>query len=400
MTGARPVAGKRMGPKWWDRGGTPTSLTLARRTPWLGGVVGVGVVGATVAALSPLGGDVSRATPALVLVLAVVAAGLLGGGRAAVAVAVVAAAAYNLAFVPPVWTFKVSAGEDWVALAVFGAVAVAVGLLVAGEADRRRAAEQREAEVRALYAELETVAADRGRLADEAARVTVLEDVDEQRSALLRSVSHDLRTPLATIRAVAGDLRDGVVYDETTRTELLATVCDEAERLDRLVANLLSLSRIEAGALRPDRQAVPFDELVADRVRRLARMFRQVRVDVSLPADRCVVDGDYSQLDQVVTNLLENAARHAPQGSTVRLDGSRRGNMLEVRVSDEGSGVAEWERDRVFEPFRRGEGSTSSGVGLAICRAIVEAHDGRISVERTSGGGATFVFTLPLREMP
>jgi len=357
-------------------------------------------VGATVAALSPLGGDVSRATPAMVLVLAVVAAGLLGGGRAAVAVAVVAAAAYNLAFVPPVWTFKVSAGEDWVALAVFGAVAVAVGLLVAGEADRRRAAEQREAEVRALYAELETVVADRGRLADEAARVTVLEDVDEQRSALLRSVSHDLRTPLATIRAVAGDLRDGVVYDETTRTELLATVCDEAERLDRLVANLLSLSRIEAGALRPDRQAVPFDELVADRVRRLARMFRQVRVDVSLPADRCVVDGDYSQLDQVVTNLLENAARHAPQGSTVRLDGARRGNMLEVRVSDEGSGVAEWERDRVFEPFRRGEGSTSSGVGLAICRAIVEAHDGRISIERTSGGGATFVFTLPLREMP
>jgi len=357
-------------------------------------------VGATVAALSPLGGDVSRATPAMVLVLAVVAAGLLGGGRAAVAVAVVAAAAYNLAFVPPVWTFKVSAGEDWVALAVFGAVAVAVGLLVAGEADRRRAAEQREAEVRALYAELETVVADRGRLADEAARVTVLEDVDEQRSALLRSVSHDLRTPLATIRAVAGDLRDGVVYDETTRTELLATVCDEAERLDRLVANLLSLSRIEAGALRPDRQAVPFDELVADRVRRLARMFRQVRVDVSLPADRCVVDGDYSQLDQVVTNLLENAARHAPQGSTVRLDGARRGNMLEVRVSDEGSGVAEWERDRVFEPFRRGEGSTSSGVGLAICRAIVEGHDGRISIERTSGGGATFVFTLPLREMP
>jgi len=362
--------------------------------------VGIGAVGVTVATLSPLRLDVSRATPALVLVLAVVAAGLIGGGRAAVGVAVVAAGAYDLAFVPPVWTFKVDAGEDWVALGVFVAVAVSVGLLVAGEADRRRAAEQREAELRDLYARLEVIVAERGRLADEAARVTVLEDVDEQRSALLRSVSHDLRTPLATIRAVAGDLRDGVVYDEATRTELLATVCDEADRLDRLVANLLSLSRIEAGALRPERQAVPFDELVADRVNRLARMFRQVRVDVNLPADQCVVDGDYSQLDQVVTNLLENAARHAPQGSTVRLDARRRAGQLEVRVSDEGSGVAEWERDRVFEPFRRGEGSTSSGVGLAICRAVVDAHGGRISVERTSGGGATFVFTLPLREMP
>jgi len=364
----------------------------------LGGAVGVAVVGATVAALAPLGSDVSRATPALLLVLAVVGAGLLGGGRAAVVVAVVAAVSYNLAFVPPVWTLKVNAGEDWVALAVFLAVAVSVGLLVAGEADRRRGAEQREAELRALYAELEAVAAERGRLAEEAARVTLLEDVDEQRSALLRSVSHDLRTPLATIRAVASDLRDGAVYDEPTRIELLATVCDEAERLDRLVANLLSLSRIEAGALRPERQAVPFDELVTDRVRRLARMFRQVRVDVSLPSDQSLVDGDYSQLDQVVTNLLENAARHAPQGSTVRLDGRRRHTMLEVRVSDEGSGVAEWERDRVFEPFRRGEGSTSSGVGLAICRAIIEAHDGAIWVERTSGGGATFVFTLPIRE--
>jgi two-component system sensor histidine kinase KdpD len=374
-------------------------LRLPRRSPWLGLGAGVASVAATVVALVPFRTDVSRATPALIMVLAVVVAGLLGGVQAAVATAVLAAAAYNLVFIPPVWTFKVNASEDWVALSVFLAVAVALGLLIAAEADRRRAAERREMELRALYEELQTVTAERSRLAAEAARVDALERVDEQKTALLRSVSHDLRTPLAAIRAVASDLRDGTVYDEATRTELLATVCDEAERLDRLVANLLSLSRIEAGFLRPEHQAVPFDELVADRVRRLSRMFRQVRVDVALPADRSLVDGDYIQLDQVLTNLLENAARHAPQGSTVRVEGRRRDGLLEVRVSDEGTGVADWERDRVFEPFRRGEGSSSSGVGLAICKAIVEAHGGHIRVEHTAGGGATFVFTLPLVEV-
>ncbi|MGI9034052.1 MAG: ATP-binding protein [Acidimicrobiales bacterium] len=376
-------------------------MKLAQRSPGLGVAAGIAMVGAVTAMLVPLRGGVSRATPALVLVLAVVAAGMVGGGRAALVVAVAAAAVFNLAFVPPVWTLKVNAGEDWVALAVFLAVALAVGLLIAAEADRRRAAEHREAELRRLYAEISEMAAERGRLAEEAARVEVLEEVDEARAALLRSVSHDLRTPLATIRAVAGDLRDGTVYDAATRTELLAMVCDEAERLDRLVGNLLSLSRIETGALRPERQAVPFDELVADRVDRLGRMFRQVRIDVSLPGDRPLVHGDYSQIDQLLTNLLENAARHAPQGSTVRLDGRRCNGMLEVRLSDEGIGVPEWERDRIFEPFHqgRGRGQGQSGVGLAICRAIVEAHGGRISIERTPGGGATFVFTLPVMDM-
>jgi two-component system sensor histidine kinase KdpD len=215
----------------------------------------------------------------------------------------------------------------------------------------------------------------------------------------MRSVSHDLRTPLASIRAVASDLRDGVVYDEATRKELLDTVCDEAERLDRIVANILSLSRIETGALTPDRQAVALDELVADRVRRLSGLFRQVRVQVEIPADLPLVDGDYTQIDQLVTNLLENAARYAPPGSLVRVGASEREAFVELRVADEGIGVPDWERRRIFEPFRTGEGSRSSGVGLAICRAIIEAHGGTIDVDRTPGGGATFIVTLPVRNL-
>jgi two-component system sensor histidine kinase KdpD len=351
-------------------------------------------------ALTPFRDDVSGTSPALLLVLAVVAAGVVGGAWAAVGTAVAAAAGFNLVFIRPYGAFKVDVWEDWVALGVFLAVALVVGVLMAAEADRRRAAEAREGEVRALYERLQEADDERARLSDEVARMELLKQVDEQRSALLRSVSHDLRSPLATIRAVATDLRDGVVYEEPTRIELLSTVCDEAERLDRIVANLLSLSRIEAGAFAPERQAVPIDELIADRLRKLGGLFRHVRVQVELAGDLPLVDGDYTQLEQVVTNLLENASRHAPPGTMVRVGGRRQpgaGGQVEIWVSDEGIGIPDYERQRVFEPFRRGEGSRSSGVGLAICKAVVEAHGGTIRVERTPGGGATFVFSLPAR---
>lgn len=372
---------------------------LRARSPGLGAAVGIGVALVVIAALVPFRADVTGTSPALLLVLAVVAGGVLGGSWAAALTAVVAAAGFNLAFIRPYWDLKVDVWEDWVALGVFLTVALVVGLLMAAEADRRRAAEAREAEVRSLYERLQAADEERDRLSEEVARMEVLERVDEQRSALLRSVSHDLRSPLATIRAVASDLRDGVVYEESVRAELLVTVCDESERLERVVANFLSLSRIEAGALDPERQAVPIDELVAERLRRLSGLFREVRVQVDLPPDLPLVDGDYTQLEQVVTNLLENASRYAPAGSIVRVGGRAlsAGAQVEIWVADEGIGVPDWERERVFEPFRRGEGSRSSGVGLAICKAVVEAHGGHIRVDRTPGGGATFAFTVPAR---
>lgn len=203
---------------------------------------------------------------------------------------------------------------------MFGLVAVVVGTLVAREGERRQSAEERAAELQALNAELQTVQRERERLADEATRAIVLERIDEQRSALLRSVSHDLRTPLATIRAVASDLLGDASYDEAIRAELLGLVAEESERLDRLVANLLSLSRIEAGALQPDLQAVALDELAAHVVKLLDRLLGGRRVQLDL-AQLPLVDGDYTQLEQVVTNLLENAARHAPPGSTIRFGG-------------------------------------------------------------------------------
>jgi K+-sensing histidine kinase KdpD len=366
--------------------------------PVVGTLLGVGLVGVVTVALLPFRDDTSRATPALVLTVTVVVAALVGGRVAAVVTAAGAALAFNVAFIPPLGTLTVDVVEDVVALVVFAVVGLAVGTLVARETDRRRAAEQRARELRELYDRYEAAQAERERLAEEAHRAALLEQVDRERAALLRSVSHDLRTPLSTIRAVTSDLRAGAGYDPGTRDELLDLVIGEAERLDRIVANLLSMSRVEAGALQPDRQAVALGELVSDSVTRLGRLFERVETQLDFPDDLPLADADYSQLDQVLTNLLENAVRHAPAGSTVRVGASARpGGMLLVYVEDEGPGVPEAERRRIFEPFRRGEGSASSGVGLAICKAIVDAHGGTIGVESAPGDGARFVFTLPAR---
>jgi K+-sensing histidine kinase KdpD len=367
-------------------------------TPLTGTALGLALVVALTAAVVPFRADTSRATPALLLVIPVVLAGIVGGRIGAVGTAAAATLAFNFAFIPPFWTLNVDLVDDAVALAVFTAVGLTVGTLVAREADRRRVAEQRAVALQRLNERYEAVQAERERLAEETTRLTILEQVDAQRAALLRSVSHDLRTPLSAIQAVISDLRAEAGYDDATRRELLDLVIDEAERLDRIVANLLSMSRIEAGALQPDRQAVPVEELVADCVKRLERLVQHVEIELEFPGDLPLADADYSQLDQVVTNLLENAVRHSPGGSTIRV-GAEHGHhgMLTIWVEDEGPGVPETERDRIFEPFRRGEGSASSGVGLTICKAIIEAHGGTIRVQNAARRGARFVFSLPAR---
>ena len=357
-----------------------------------GALVGIVLVGTVALVLVPFRDHASTATDALALVVPVVTAAWVGGRIPALVTAIVAAGTLEVFFLPPYNTFKLDFVDDAVAFAVFTAVALAVGTLVAMESDRRMAAERSVEEINKLYAEQRDLKEQQQQLA---AEKRALELVDDYRAALLRSVSHDLRTPLVTIRAVTSDLRAGAVYDDGVRDELLDLVGDEAERLDRLVANLLSLSRIEAGSLRPELQAVPLDELITSRVRKLNRVLRNAHVQVDVPFTLPLAEADYTLLDQVITNLLDNAARHSPEGGMIRVRARERDGMIEVAVTDQGPGVSADQRVRVFEPFLRGEGSTSSGIGLAICKAIVEAHGGTIGVEDANGGGAQFVFTVP-----
>jgi two-component system, OmpR family, sensor histidine kinase KdpD len=248
------------------------------------------------------------------------------------------------------------------------------------------------------FAGVVALAAARSDIEEQAIRRRSLEESDRLRRALLHSVSHDLRTPLTAIRTIAAALR-GADVDKEQRDAMLADVEHEASRLTRLVTNLLEVSRIESGTLRPVKVRVPVEELCLGAVddARTALAGREVEVDVEphLPE----VDVDETMVRQALVNLLENAAIHDP--GPIKLRAVRAGRRLELRVIDHGPGVPEAERQRIFEAFQRLRSLSAArergtGLGLAIARGFIEAHNGTIRVETTIGGGATFVVSLPL----
>jgi two-component system, OmpR family, sensor histidine kinase KdpD len=248
------------------------------------------------------------------------------------------------------------------------------------------------------FAGVVALAAARSDIEEQAVRRRSLEESDRLRRALLHSVSHDLRTPLTAIRTIAAALRGAEVAKEE-RDAMLGDVEHEAGRLSRLVTDLLELSRVEGGALKPARVPVPVDELCRAAIddARLALGDHEVELDIEphLPP----VEVDETMLRQVLVNLLENAAIHDP--GPIRLRAVRAGRRLELRVVDHGPGVPEAERERIFEAFQRlrvrgGVRDRGTGLGLAIARGFVEAHAGTIRVETTIGGGATFVVSLEL----
>lgn len=236
----------------------------------------------------------------------------------------------------------------------------------------------------------------------EAARVAELKArTEELRSSLLSTVSHDLRTPLAVVTGAATTLRDDTALDADTRQQLLDTICDEAERLERLVRNLLDMTRVQAGALTVKKEWVPVDELIGSARTRLATPLEGRAVTVETH------DVEFLQVDpvlfeQVLLNLLDNAAKYTPAGSPLDVEVTRSGNGVRLAINDRGPGVSAEEAVRLFDKFFRGSQRAvpGAGLGLAIVRGIVEAHGGRIHVEPRLGGGARFVIDLPLDGTP
>jgi two-component system, OmpR family, sensor histidine kinase KdpD len=244
------------------------------------------------------------------------------------------------------------------------------------------------------------LAIERARLGQEAASARLEADASRTRAALFSSVTHDLRTPLASITASASSLLDeGVPFSGEQRHELLRTILEESERLNRLVGNLMDLSRLRSGALVPSRDAIPVDELISSVIGRLRSQLQGRSVRVQIREDIPPVPMDALQMDQVLTNLLENAVRFSPPGSEISITALRWQNQLEVKVADRGPGIPAADRTRVFDEFYRkdvGEWRGGTGLGLAIAKAIVTAHGGSMRIEATPGGGTTVGFRLPL----
>jgi K+-sensing histidine kinase KdpD len=328
---------------------------------WIGAVMLVGLAAGLAAAGRHLLGlpDVE-----MLYLLAVTVAALALGRGPMLLVASLSVASYDVLFVSPYGSFEVGDARHLLTFAMlFGA-----GLFVSRLVERLRRAR-----------------------------------TEEMRSALLSSVSHDLRTPLAAITGAATVLRDEPALDEATRADLAQSVVEEAERLERLVGNLLDMTRVEAGNLVSAPEWVPFEELVGVALARLDQRLAHHQVTTHIPDDFPLVSGDSVLLEQLLINVLDNVAKHTPAGTAVEVRATvpdRR--QLLIEVADHGPGIPGRERERVFERFTRGAGAVGAGagLGLAIARGIARAHGGELVALATPGGGATFRLTLPRAAVP
>lgn len=252
------------------------------------------------------------------------------------------------------------------------------------------------------FANQAALALERAHLAEEAARADALAQSDELKSALLAAVSHDLRTPLATIKASTTSLLDrSIEWTEKEREDFLRGIDEETDRLSLMVGNLLDLSRIEGGVIKPDKEWYDVAELVEDVVGRLASRARQRGhvLQTGIAPDLPLVHFDYVEIAQVLMNLGENALKYTPPGTEVTIAARRVPGAVELAVRDNGAGIPPKDLPHLFDKFFRAEKTgrvPGTGIGLAIAKGLVEAHGGRIWVESRVGEGTTFRFTLPV----
>ena len=257
-------------------------------------------------------------------------------------------------------------------------------------------------QILASFATQAALALERARLTRAAASAQALAESDAFKTTLLAALSHDLRTPLAVIKASSTALLDNSVdWTERSRAELLHAIDEETDRLNAMLGSLLDLTRLQGGALRPDRQWYDIAELGSDVVNRPGLRLADHSLSIEIAPDLPTVRFDYVLIAQVLTNLIENAVKHTPPGTPITISARAVPGAIEVAVSDQGPGIPAADLPHLFDVFYRAPAdrrTPGSGIGLAICKGFVEAHGGRMRVESSPGQGATFRFTLPVDE--
>jgi two-component system, OmpR family, sensor histidine kinase KdpD len=342
-----------------------TARTVSDR---LGYLVSVGVVAIATAIAWAALGQTQLADAVMVYLLGTVLVSLRFGYGPSVLAAVLSVTCFNFFFIPPYYTLAVADLRHIVTFVVMLTVALVITSL-----QKRALAAQREAEAEQL------------------------------RNALLSSVSHDLRTPLAVVTGAASTLLEADI-GEDDRKELTGSILSEADRLNRLVQNLLDMTRVESGKLEVKKQWLPLEEVVGSALVRAERLIGARDVTTKLPNEMTLVPLDSVLIEQVLLNLIDNAVKHTPPGAPIHIEARVREGAspnVEIEVADRGPGLSEEEAPKVFDKFHRGAAKHAGvGLGLTICRGIVMAHGGEIWATRREGGGASFHFTLPVEGEP
>ena len=344
--------------------------------PWVGYAWGAGAVFACTLAGWAMTDRFDLVNIAMVYLLAVVLVALRFSRGPAVLASVLGVAAFDVLFVPPRGTFAVDDVQYLLTFAIMVAVALVISHLVEGA--RRQARQQAALEIEA--------------------------ETERIRSTLLASISHDLRTPLAVLEGASSTLAQaGDRLTPEERSELVRNLCQQSREMSDRVAKLLQMTRLESGTIRIDRDWASIAEIVSTTLARLEDRLGDHRVLLEVPVTLPLVRIDAALIEQVVGNLLENAAKHTPPGTVVRVRAHATSGELVVTVEDYGGGVIDADVERIFRKFHHGtvEGAAGGvGLGLAICRAIVRLHGGRAWAERVPAGGMAFRFTLPVEQAP
>src|SRR5438552_8450232 len=362
-------------------------------------------IASVTAVLLPLRGHINSTTVGFAYLLIVVFVAILWGSKPALLASLLGMLSFNFFFLPPYHTFRIADPQNWVALAAFFITALAVGQLSARARGRAEEAEAGRVEIRRLYEGLQSAF-------ERASEAEALKKSERLKSALLDAVTHDIRTPLTSIKASATLLledRESSEQVEKLNAEeqqaMLKVITHGADRLDRFVEGIVDLARIESGDMRLYRNWGAVEDIIEAALAQSEPLTREHQIKVLVQDELPVVRVDARAVTEVLYTLIDNASKYAPAGTTITIAANRvADDVIEIGVEDQGPGIPSNLRERVFERFYRASsnGVTSDraggiGMGLAIAKGIVEAHGGRIWIDEAhSGHGARLVFTVPV----
>lgn len=321
--------------------------------------------------LVPFRDEIGQVAPTSVFLIAVIGSGVFSTLWGALFTSAVSGGLLNFLFMQPYGSFKIAYTEDVVGFIAFYAAAITISFLINAWATSKE------------QVEVATTRAER----------------DEEKLSWLNYISHDVRTPLSTINAVISDLHDDIPFTDEMKTDLLMTAKMEVDRLDRLLANWLTLASLEETLpnLRPI--AIDVVELCENTIEHLSAILKNHLVVLIAPRELAIVDGDYQLLQQAMTNLLVNVVKHSAESTRIEITVTVLFDDVVIVVEDDGSGFPTVGRDELLKPFVRAS-STSTGLGLALCAAVVSRHHGTIELGSSTLGGAQVKLTFPIHRNP